>query len=125
MNKQNDIYCRIGDRLCDSGRARPHGGRRVAHCASRLLLLLLKHSGRRAPACRNGRGWRLAARPRVPQWEGLAGRSLPSRRVLLGTRLLYDKKISSESSGAPLETLPSRAGLQLARVVPRALGCEA
>jgi hypothetical protein len=29
------------------------------------------------------------------------------------------------NAGAPLETLPSRAGLQLASVVPRALGCEA
>ena len=29
------------------------------------------------------------------------------------------------NAGALLETLPSRAGLQLARVVPRALGCEA
>ena len=29
------------------------------------------------------------------------------------------------NAGAPLSFLPSRAGLQLARVVPRALGCEA
>jgi hypothetical protein len=29
------------------------------------------------------------------------------------------------NAGAPLSSLPSRARLQLARVVPRAIGCEA
>ena len=32
---------------------------------------------------------------------------------------------SLRNAGAPLSFLPSRAGLRLARVVPRALGCEA